>query len=524
MNQMRPKMNNYDANTQTWFRQFKFDAVYSDFSDFLSQTGQLLNFDKSILEKIDKDLDHAALEKKAQRDEDKAFVLNQTPQFDELAQADLQSPPAKAQPKATELKTGRPRISALLIYYFLFIRGYLGGSIRSKKARNFIFESRSLALLLQDHQLQLPSLNSLNENLNAISHETLQYIWDCQLLYAKTNEFDDFEKLFIDSTSVKANTVWPTDSKMMLALLNSVYQMGQKLSLFGLPDFTKFHCEGWLKEIKQLDFEIAQVGGKPGSKRKRGKLYRRLFKRVDSMQLHLRKQLQGVQMPLGKLLPSDERRLSELLRTKQERLDDVKLQRSQTYQRIKTGNAAPAGERKMSIHDPDSSYIAKGSREAVIGYKPSLGRSGHGFVTSLLVPDYNAADSDQLLPATEQSIEHTGVVPDTVSVDDGYSSQKGRNDLKELGVNVVSINGSKGKKITALSDWEDPVYQKARADRSSVESLMFTLKFNYDFGRLGRLGHSAVKTEMLEKILAHNQVRTLQRAAQVAEERLKEAA
>ena len=98
------------------------------------------------------------------------------------------------------------------------------------------------------------------------------------------------------------------------------------------------------------------------------------------------------------------------------------------------------------------------------------------------------------------------------------------NDLKELGVNVVSINGSKGKKITALSDWEDPVYQKARADRSSVESLMFTLKFNYDFGRLGRLGHSAVKTEMLEKILAHNQVRTLQRAAQVAEERLKEAA
>lgn len=229
-------------------------------------------------------------------------------------------------------------------------------------------------------------------------------------------------------------------------------------------------------------------------------------------------------MPSGKRLPSDERRLTELLRTMQERLDDVKLQRNQTYQRIKTGNAAPASERKMSINDPDCSYIAKGSREAVIGYKPSLGRSGYGFVTSLLLPNYNAADSDQLLPATQAAIEKTGVIPNIVSVDDGYSSRKGRDKVKELGVSVVSINGSKGKHITALSDWEDEVYEKARADRSSVESLMFTLKFNYDFGRLGRLGHAAARSEMLEKILAHNQVRTLERAAQVAEERLKKAA
>ncbi len=519
---MHSNSNNDSANTQTWFRQFKFDEVYSDFSDFLFQTGQLLQFDKSILDKIEKDLDRVALKKKAERDEDKAYILNQSLPLDEIAQANVQASPDKV--PAAELKTGRPRVCALLVFYFLFIRGYSGGSIRSKKAKNFIFESRSLALLLQDNELHLPSLNSLNENLNAISHETLQYIWDCQLLYAKTHQFDDFEKLFIDSTSVEANTAWPTDSKMMLGLLRSVYQMGQKLDLFGLPNFTLFHCERWLLEMKQLDFEIAQIGGKPGSKRKRGKLYRRFFKRADSMQLHLRKQLELVQLPAGKMLPSDERRLSELLRTMQERLDDVKLQRNQTYQRIKTGKAAPASERKMSINDEDSSYIAKGSREAVIGYKPSLGRSGNGFVTSLLLPDYNAADSEQLFPATQAAIKNTGVIPNIVSVDDGYSSRQGRDNVKALGVSVVSINGSKGKHITAQSDWDNEVYEKARADRSSVESLMFTLKFNYDFGRLGRVGHASAKSEMLEKILAHNQVRMIERSAQIAEQMLEEAA
>ena len=89
---------------------------------------------------------------------------------------------------------------------------------------------------------------------------------------------------------------------------------------------------------------------------------------------------------------------------------------------------------------------------------------------------------------------------------------------------MVSINGSKGKHITPQSEWDNEVYERARADRSSVESLMFTLKFNYDFGRLGRVGHASAKSEMLEKILAHNQVRMLERSAQIAERVLEEAA
>jgi len=54
------------------------------------------------------------------------------------------------------------------------------------------------------------------------------------------------------------------------------------------------------------------------------------------------------------------------------------------------------------------------------------------------------------------------------------------------GVEVVSISGAKGKRITSAQEWNRPDYRVARANRSAVESLMFTLKEGYEFGQLLR--------------------------------------
>jgi len=49
---------------------------------------------------------------------------------------------------------------------------------------------------------------------------------------------------------------------------------------------------------------------------------------------------------------------------------------------------------------------------------------------------------------------------------------------------IVSISGSKGKKITPVADWDSEPFAVARDDRSAVESLMFTIKHGFDFGRV----------------------------------------
>ena len=90
------------------------------------------------------------------------------------------------------------------------------------------------------------------------------------------------------------------------------------------------------------------------------------------------------------------------------------------------------------------------------------------------------------------------------SVDDGYSSQQGREELLGLGVKVVSIGGAKGKKIIEAQQWKSQPYRQARAERSAIESLVFTLKNGFEFGEMVRRTQENVLAEMLEKVLAYN--------------------
>ena len=164
----------------------------------------------------------------------------------------------------------------------------------------------------------------------------------------------------------------------------------------------------------------------------------------------------------------------------------------------------PIAEKMISLSDSDAAFIVKGGWNTVVGYRPQLARSGSGFVSALLVPEGNAADSAQLVARVMEQITNSGVLPAMVSGDDGYSSQQGREDLLGLGVEVVSIGGAKGKKIIEAEQWKSRAYREARAERSAVESLVFTLKDGYEFGEMVRRERENVRAEMMEKVLAYN--------------------
>ena len=126
-----------------------------------------------------------------------------------------------------------------------------------------------------------------------------------------------------------------------------------------------------------------------------------------------------------------------------------------------------------------------------------------------MVPQGNPADSTQLVPLVEQIQERTGITPREVSSDDGYTSAEGREALMEAGVQTISFSGSNGKKLLSEELWNDPVYVEARRQRSAVESLIFTLKHVFSFGRLRRRGRQQVYAELLEKVIAYHFSRML---------------
>jgi hypothetical protein len=75
----------------------------------------------------------------------------------------------------------------------------------------------------------LSPASTLSDNLNAVSNETRALIHRVQLRYIIQQRLDDFQKCFIDSTVVEANTEWATDSTILVRLISRVCTTGGNL-------------------------------------------------------------------------------------------------------------------------------------------------------------------------------------------------------------------------------------------------------------------------------------------------------
>ena len=473
----------------------------SPLNDFLNEIHQIARFEPANVERIDEDLDLYAKKKKLLRLADAQFLDGQTP---DLPKLQMQLHALKLED--IELETGRPRTDAYVVYVFLMLRGFNGGC-KDQDARLLLEESMTLKLWLEHLGLELPPPSTLSDNLNAVSNQTRGFIEQTQLRYILAQGLDDFAKSFIDSTAVEANTDRPTDSTLMVKLVARICAVGRHLHRLGLPDLKQVGLAEQQEELRRLSQQILFLNGKARGQGKRQKVYFQLIRRVRRLRKRLLRDLEPVRQNLESrrdLLPS-RRLMAEgavcLL------ADDLRAleQTAQVCERgIMAEEKVPVSEKIISLSDPDAGFIVKGGWNSVVGYRPQLARSGSGFVTALVLPRGNAADSPQLVPMVKAQITNTGVTPSMISVDDGYSSQEGREEVLSLGIKVVSISGAKGKKLIQAQQWKSQEYQRARAERSAIESLIFTLKGSFDFGEMMRRTHENVLSEMLEKVLAYN--------------------
>ncbi len=495
----------------------------SPLHDFLNEIHQIARFEPAIVERIDEDLDLHAKKKKLLRLADAQFREGQTP---DLPKLQMQLRALKLD--EVELEIGRPRTEAYVVYLFLMLRGFNGGC-KDQHARLLLQESLTLRLWLEDLGLELPPASTLSDNLNAVSNETRCFMKQTQLRYILAQGLDDFQKSFIDSTAVEANSDRPSDSSLMIKLIDRICAMGSQLHRVDLPEINAVGLAVQQQELRRMSQQILFLNGKARGQGRRKKLYFQLVRRVRRLRKRLLRDFEPVRQSLASRadLPPSRRLMAEqavsLLGKDLEALEQAA---SACERRIMEEEKVPMEEKLISISDPDAAFIVKGGWNSVVGYRPQLARSGSGFVTALLLPRGNAADSPQLVPMVKEQIRNTTVTPSMVSVDDGYSSQEGRAEVLELGVKVVSISGAKGKKLIEAPQWKSPEYRRARAERSAMESLVFTLKESFEFAEMMRRSRDNVLAEMLEKVLAYNvfQIIRVRKRLREAEEVRQEAA
>ena len=479
-------------------------APDTDMKKVLDQALDLAARNPEILTRIATDQDGLGLAKKRLRLADQRWERSQMLPLPGLSVEE--APPSTLD--RVLLLEGRPRMPAEAVYVFSVLRGYLG-SISDQEARDRLLDSVTLQLYLSSRNLPFPGWTTILENLNAISQATRDFVLEAQLEQILAEELDDFSEAILDSTAVEANSAWPTDAGILLALLERAFGRSQKLETFGLANVPPWWMPQWLKKLHQLHFRINNIAGKPKSKGRLKKYYRQFLRTVEKMLDYLISECIR-RDPLQEAAPRPPSQLLVLERMWDQLVQDVSevgAVYQYTEERLFEGKQRPAEAKKLSVSDEAAAFIKKGQRNSVIGYKPQLARSGNGFVTTLSVPQGNAADAPQLVSLVEDVHQHTGVLPQQVSVDDGYASEEGRNKLLEAGVKEVSISGAKGKQLTPEEDWNSTVYQLLRKGRSAIESLIFVLKFRFAFGRLRRRGLEEVRAELGEKIIAYNFVR-----------------
>ncbi len=474
----------------------------SELTKFCEEVFSLGEKYPAIYEKIKHDQDAHGKKKKLLRNLDKQYLHSKNTDLPEIGYEALD-----LSKQEIILAPGRPRMSPELVLLFVLLRGYYG-SVSNRFVCDRFKDSITLYVLFSNLNLKIPGTTTILENINSLSNETRDFIFTCQLEDIFNVELDDFSYVLFDSTSVSASTCWPTDAGIILRLLERVYIYGKKLEDFGVKSIQDFYLKDWFGELKQILFSINNAKGtKKRKKQEKVKpLYEAYLKTAHKAYGYLIRifELRSTVIKSIDLPPSTKQKLLKIHDRMEEDLLMLSPVLYYTEKRVFNEIVLPSTEKIISLSDEAAAFIKKGQRNAVVGYKPQLAQSKQGFVTALIIESGNSSDSQNLFPLAKQHTDNTGVIPKFISADDGYSSAIGRKLCLELGVEDVCLSGAVGKKITPEELWQSDEYIAGRNKRSAIESLMFTLKYVFEFGQLRRRGIENVKAEMTEKLIAYN--------------------
>lgn len=334
----------------------------------------------------------------------------------------------------------------------------------------------------------------------------MEAIFDAQIRSILNEGLDDFKKIQIDSTSVKGNTCWPTDSDILTRLIERIYNRSQALDSFTIEATKNQIIDKIINEMVRLSKSIDLDVGKKNSKKRRLKAYKKLLKHAKKAYRIFTKEFELIERSATEIniKPTLKRKLLRIVELIKEDIRDLDKVIDYCPKRVFEEQKIKSKDKVVSLSDEDVAFIIKGGRDPKVGYKPQLARSGNGFVPSLIVPIGNAADSGKLDKVLEDSVNRTTVLPSEVSTDDGYANTAIRDKWIIKGVEVFSIGGSKGKRMIPELAWESEEYKESRNGRSAVESLMYTIKHNFGFGIVMRRGIKSVRHELLEKVISYN--------------------
>jgi IS5 family transposase len=335
-----------------------------------------------------------------------------------------------------------------------------------------------------------PKKSVLQSTVSAISAQTWEKTNRCLTQAAESAGIENGAMMRTDSTVTAAPIHAPTDCTLLGDAMRVMVRLLRRSDALMAGLIWRNHSRRAKRRCQAITYGRGAV--------KRKKLYRDLIKIT-------RTTLNNLQAAARRLGPEAVVGIEvEFWQTEVKHyLPLIKRIIGQTERRVLNGEQVPASEKLVSLFEPHTDIIIKGSRDVQYGHKLNLTTGKSGMILDLVIEDGNPADTERFQPMLDRHIKHYGKAPRQSAVDGGYASIANLAYAKDKGVEDAAFHKKRGLNIEDMvkSRW---VYRKLRNFRAGIEANISCLKRAYGLGRCTWKGLEHFKAYVWSATLAYN--------------------
>ena len=348
---------------------------------------------------------------------------------------------------------------------------------------------------------KVPDAKTLARIAQALDGEVIAKLHGRLVEIAQSNKVMQGRKLRVDTTVVETNIHYPTDSSMLGDGARVLTRTMKKVE----KQAGKLKCKvrNRMRSVSKRVIAIATAGRHKGEagELKRKKEYRDLL-RLSRQILNDTKRVMAEVEQMPTRHKQGLRGLNDVLSTMSTRVRQVV---KQTKARIFQGITQLPGK-LVSVFEPHSEIIRKGkaSKPTEFGKMVQLVEAENQIITHYDVFDERPSDRELLAGAVEQQRNKLGRVPQLVTADAGYYSQKQESAVEDMGVKWIAVPNRSTRSVDRKKLEKSRWFKKAQAWRTGCEGRISVVKRRHGLRRCLYRGAEGMKRWVGLCVLADN--------------------
>lgn len=386
---------------------------------------------------------------------------------------------------------GRKGLSVESIFRCMLLKQITGVSY--KMLAFHLTDSHSYRAFTRLDRACRPGKSVLSCNIRRIRPETLKTVFEKLAANLLEEGALNIDVLRLDSTVVKSNIAPPLDSQLLddgIRVLSRLFSKSRDVT------GVKLRLTDYRKASRSLSARIFY-----GKKAEKDALYEKLVPLAWRVIGQSKRAIKHVR----KECASD--RLSQPWIDEVEHFQYLlKKVIDQAQRRVFNDEEVPATEKIVSLFEPHTDIIVKGSRDTEYGHKINLASEKHGFITAVIIEEGNPADAERFIPLLEKHQSLYGCVPKTTIADGGYASLSNVDKGKDLGVTRVAFHKQNGVTLRAMG-LQKRTLKKLKDFRAGIEGNISELKRAFGAGKALWKGEDGFMSFVWSSVISYNLTR-----------------